>query len=209
MYPALRPILNRGGAGFSMSRAETADVLSGLVRQHQILLNSYDAALRDLADRDLAAALEPEMVTLRTELSKIKELVYSNGGTPPNGTDLDPKTLRIGETDGEIVHALADLERAYRGTLQAEIDRANHQMRTYALIEALHQRTEDRIGILHPIVSRMPRHAARRDAERVPVDAETRVPADIGKTEDHATGTAASQPLIADDPAGRTEDRTA
>lgn len=185
MYPILRPILNRGGAGFSMSRPETVEHFNRILRQHQQLINSYDAALRDLADRDIAATIEPVMNRLRTELAKLRETVLANGGAAPSGIDLDPATVHLGSTDYDILQALSEQERAYRDALQAEIDRPNHQMRSYAIIENNHKGSLARLDVLHPIVTRLPRPDARRTSP-APIDPETGAPADIPQSEHHS-----------------------
>lgn len=157
MYPILRPFLNKGGAGRSMTRAESIDALNPVIHRYAELLMAYEAALRDLSDRDLAGALDGVMSRARTELAKLKESVFALGGTPPNSTDLDPADVRLGRDDAEILHALNERERAYRDALRDAIDLPHHQMRTTAILKNNLTGSEDRLGVLHPMVTRMRR----------------------------------------------------
>lgn len=194
MYPLIQSVMNRGGAGRSMTREESVEAILPLVRQHHNLLHAYDAAIRHLGDRDLAARLNDGMNRARTELAKLKETVFSLAGTPPNGTDLDPD-VRIGRTDAEIIHALDDAERAYRDALTDTLGLAHHQLRTTAILENNVTGSEARLGVLHPIVTRMRKPDARPTrATSVPVDDATETPVDIAHDEHHAG--AMEQPAI-------------
>ncbi len=158
MYNVLKPILNRGGAGYSMTRAESVAAMNPLVEQHGKLILAYDAALRRFADRDLAASLNEGMNRTRTELAKLKETVLSLGGIPPNGVDLDTD-LDLGGTDAEMVHRLDDIERAYREAIQDALDLPHQQLRSTAILENNIKGSEARLGALHPFVTRMRRPA--------------------------------------------------
>ena len=195
MYPLVKSVMNRGGAGRSMTRQESAESLMPLVRQHHNLLHAYGAAIRHLGDRDLAARLNDGMNRARTELSKLKESIFSLAATPPNGTDLDPD-IRLGDTDEEIIYTLDEAERAYRDALHDTVGFAHHQLRTTAILENNLTGSEARIGVLHPIVTRMRRPETHRDshAAHVPVDAATETPIDIVHDEHHAG--VKNQPVI-------------
>lgn len=158
MYPILKPLLKLGGAGRSMTRRETVEAVNPLVRRHAELIHAYDAALRALSDRGIADALGGVMPNLRTDLAKLKETVFSLGGTPPNSTDLDP-AVHLGNDDAEILHTLDDAERGYREALREAIGMPHHQLRTTAILENGLKGSEDRLGVLHPVVTRMRRPA--------------------------------------------------
>lgn len=192
MYPLIQSVMNRGGAGRSMTRAESVDALNPLIRRHHALLHAYDAAIRDLGDRDLAAQLNDGMNRARTELAKLKETVFSLAGDPPNGTDFDPD-VHLGDTDAEIMYALDDAERAYRDALNDTLGMAHQQLRTTAILENNVTGSDARINVLHPIVTRM-----RRPARPVPVDETTATPVDIHPDEHHAG--AMEQPAIHTEP---------
>ncbi len=185
MYNVLKPFLNRGGAGHSMDRRTSADALNPLVTQHGRLILAYDAALRHLEDRDLAAHLNDGMNRLRTELSKLKETVLSLDGSPPNGVRLDPD-LHPGDTDAEIVHRLDDLERAYRDALHDALALPHQQLRTTAILENNLKGSDTRIGVLHPFATRMRRPDERPASRSVPVDRVTDVPVDLAPDAQHA-----------------------
>ncbi|MEP0548423.1 MAG: hypothetical protein ABJF88_15915 [Rhodothermales bacterium] len=194
MYPLVKSVMFRGGAGRSMTREESVDALMPLVRRHHDLLHAYDAAIRHLGDRSLADRLNDVMNRARTELAKLKETIFSLAGTPPNGTDLDPD-VRLGGTDAEIIHALDDAERAYRNALNDTLGLAHHQLRTTAILENNVTGSEARLGVLHPIVTRMRRPDSRSTrATSVPVDDATETPVDLAHDEHHAG--AMKQPAI-------------
>lgn len=162
MYPVIKPILNRGGAGRSMTREESIDALNPVVTRHSQVLLAYDAAIRALSDRSIADALADGMNAARTELGKLKETVFSLGGTPPNGVDLDPNGIHLGTDDAEILHNLDDVERRYRDTLRTTLDLPHQQLRTTAILENNVKGSDARLGILHPFVTRMRRPAVDR-----------------------------------------------
>ena len=165
MYPILRPILNRGGAGRSLNRADTVEMLVPLVSRHQELIFAYDAALRRLADREAAGRIEPVMSRLRNDLMKLRETVFALGGTAPSGVDIDREAVLAGQNDGEILHALHEAERAYRDAINEVLEYPHHQMRTIAILENHRAGSEARLDVLHPMASRTGRRAADK-AER-------------------------------------------
>jgi hypothetical protein len=193
MYPLLRPIFNKGGAGRSMTREESVEAISPLVREHQKLLHAYDAALRTLGDRDLAATINSGMNRARAEHAKLRETIYSLGGDTSNGVDLDPN-MDLGASDAAIVHALDERERAYRDALQRTLKMPHHQMRSIAILENNVAGSNARIETLHPFVTRMrkpERRAEGRPVEPVPTD-DTATPVDLAPDEQHAR----EQPVI-------------
>ena len=58
MFPVLRPILNRGGAGYSISRQETIDRLTPHVQRGLELSRAYARTLPRLDARDAVARLQ-------------------------------------------------------------------------------------------------------------------------------------------------------
>ena len=151
MYPALKPIFNRGGVGDALSRAVSAERLLPLVTQHQRLLKRYDSAVAGLDDAGLAAELQPVLSRARVELSKLKETVFSMAGTPPNGTDLEPLPP-VTATDRQVAEALIDDEQAYVRALDAEL-LLNHQIRTQAVLANNRTGADTRIALLKAVAS--------------------------------------------------------
>ncbi|MEL6612692.1 MAG: hypothetical protein AAFQ53_11405 [Bacteroidota bacterium] len=156
MYPFLRPFLNKGGAGPSLSRAESAERLLPLVERHLDLHNAYEVAIASLDDATLADTLRGLLKRGRVELAKLNETVYSLGGTPPHGVDREMSDYDLGATDAHRVYTLDAYERAYRDALTDEIG-TNHQLRTLAIIENNRRGSEERLTALRASTSRLPR----------------------------------------------------
>jgi bacterioferritin (cytochrome b1) len=159
MYPVLRPLLNKGGAGSYISRAETAERLLPLVEQHNRLLQAYHYALERLQDGAAREHLEALMPGARTHAAKLNETVYSAGGTPPLGTHLGPGETGRGDTDAEMLHHVLDLERDHHGALAEEIDAVHHQERTRAILGHVARGSEARLEALRTLTNRLPRPA--------------------------------------------------
>lgn len=194
MYPLLQPILNRGGAGRSMTREESVEALSPLVREHQKLILAYDAAIRNLDDRDLAARINSGMNRARTELAKLRETIFSLAGNTSNGVDLDPDDVNLGDSDAAIIHALDDRERAYRDALEHTLNLPHQQLRSTAILENGIKGSNARIDTLYPFVTRMPKPESRNEGRPTPPVPEdnTETPVDLHPDEQHAR----EQPVI-------------
>lgn len=179
MYPILRPFLNKGGAGRSLSREDTVEALNPLVVHHAALIDAYDLALRTLADRDAAQEIERVMNRLRTELVKLKESVLASGGVPPNGVGraaIDP----LGNNDADVLRTLAERESAYRGALKDALGYPHHQIRTIAILQNNVTGSTERTAVLRPLADRAPRESRR--SRTAPVDDVTATPTDLEHT---------------------------
>lgn len=159
MFPALRPILNKGGAGRYATREETAERLIPLVRSHHELLLAYDNALANLDDGNALALLDALMPRARTESGKLSETVFSMGATPPNGTDLEPAGSGSRDTDAELLYHVLNLERDYCETLSGEIDAIHHQERTRAILKVVRDGSEARLEVVRSLTNRLPQPA--------------------------------------------------
>ncbi len=184
MYPILRPILNRGGAGRSLSREDTNAALNPLIDAHGRLIIAYHEAIRTLGNRVHAQQIEAVTNRLRTELGKLKETVLANGGVPPNGVGLRDKPIDLGSNDGEILRSLERIEREYRDALREVLDYSHHQIRTIAIVENNVTGSNERIGVLRPLVDRTPSRSSSSSA--APVDESTELPSDLKRTEQSA-----------------------
>lgn len=179
-----RPILNRGGAGKSMSRPETVERFNPLVEQMIGLIMAYDDALGRLPDREAAAQINAFMNDARAQLGKLKETVLANGGVPPSGIDREPGQSDLGRTGDDALHALDKLERDFRDTLVRELDdRLHHTERARSICENLLEGSSARLDALHPLASRARRSGPLHD---VPRDLETHEPVDLQVPERHA-----------------------
>jgi hypothetical protein len=162
MFSALRPFLNKGGAGYSISRAETAERLRPLVERHLDLLQAYAAALprlRTLPGGEAVAALMPY---LRTDLSKLYETVYSLGGDAPTGAERDFEAGAPGG-DADVVRRLLDLEKETGDAARDEIDAVHHQERTRAILKTLAKGAEARTERLRAVAGQVRRGAVHAE----------------------------------------------
>jgi hypothetical protein len=156
MFPLHRPLLNRGGAGYSISRAETAERLRPHVDGGLALLQAYAAVLPRLRDRAGAGRLEALMPYFRTELSKLYESVFSVGGTAPTGAALGFGAGDGAESDGALLRGLIERERAFGNALRDEVDAVHHQERTRAILKAVAAGTDGRLDALRELAGRRP-----------------------------------------------------
>ena len=148
MFPALRPILNKGGAGRYISREESVERLQPIVERQLDLVYLYDAAVSRLADGPAKTRLTGIMPYLRTELSKLYETVFSLGGTAPTGVEREARGVDPGATDDERLGALVDAERAFSEALRHEADEVHHQERTRAILNHNADASASRLDVL-------------------------------------------------------------
>lgn len=190
MYPIFRPLLQKGGAGRSLSRKESAEALIPLVERHGRLIAAYDRAIRTLGDREVAQEVERLTNRLRTELAKLKETVFSLAGTPPNGVGLRDETIDLGDTDRAIIENLHRLEHANVDALKELLNYPHHQIRTIAILKNNVMGSQDRLDVLGPLTER-----ASTDSRAIaaPVDPITEKPADLEHTVE--TADVAEQPV--------------
>ena len=159
MFRVLRPILNKGGAGRYATREESVVRVNPLVRRHHELLQAYDVALANLDDFDVTAQIVALMPRARTESGKLSETVFSMGGTPPNGTDLEPANADSPATDAELLHHVLNLERDYCEAVTNEIDAIHHHERTRAILKVVKDGSEVRQETVRTITNRLPQPA--------------------------------------------------
>lgn len=161
MYPVLRPFLGRGGAGRYISRAESAERLLPLIERGNVLIQRYAHLLEALPEgpaRERIAAIVP---FVRTDVSKLYELVYSLGGTAPTGLEMQTHPL---ERAADPLAAVREAEQAFHDALRDEIDAVHHHERTRGVLASLHgQRVRGsaneggsiaRLGILRSLAAR-------------------------------------------------------
>ena len=151
MFQALRPILNKGGAGRYISRAESAERLVPVAARHLDLLDAY-AGARSVAGDAAAPRLDGLLSLLRTEIGKIYETLFSLGGNAPTGagrTAVPP----AGDTDVERVEALIDAERDFGAALSEESEAVHHQERTRAILMHNAARSGERLDALRALAA--------------------------------------------------------
>jgi hypothetical protein len=152
--PIKEAILGRGWAGKTISRAETVERLNPLLLQFLKLNHYYQAAIRTHSDPAVTAALERVQKTARADVGKLSESILSAGGTPENGTDLEPEDFPLGEDDLEVLHELKDLETDFHEALVHERKEIEHQMRTRGILEALTSNSTERLELLGDLIER-------------------------------------------------------
>ncbi len=150
----LDAILNKGGAGKSLSRPETAEYLVPLVDQHNQLIFAYERAIETLDDRSIAQLLNDLQPRNRSDIQKLDEMVYSNGGSAPNGTDLDPEDFELGNSDAQRLESLFDREQTFRDAVKTEHERRKprrHAFRTLGTLENVLNGSNGRLDTLEEL----------------------------------------------------------
>ena len=144
-------LLNKGWAGKTLSREETAGRLNPVIRSHCALNHSHEYAVRALEDRNAAGKLSTLQRTARMDVGKLSEVVLSAGGVPFNGTEMEPEDFDLGKCDSDIVTGLRNMERDFEKLLHAELD-MEHQMRTRAILEVVLKNTRVRLEYVRKLV---------------------------------------------------------
>ena len=134
MFPSLRPVLNKGGAGRYISRGESVSRLLPVSDRHLDLLQAYDQALATMPQGPGRTQIEAMMPYLRTEVAKISETILSLGGTPDTGVTREPLAPRADASEGDLVQHLLKAETDFEGALRDEVDAVHHQERTRAIL---------------------------------------------------------------------------
>ena len=156
MFPALRPILNKGGAGRYISRQESVERLVPVAQRHLDLLYAYDSAVGALADSPAWLPFhDVALPNLRTEVSKMSETILSLGGTPPSGVDREPALPARGD-DRAVVQRLLDAEKDFGAALRHEADEVHHQERTRAILGHNADASTSRIDLLRGVLANLP-----------------------------------------------------
>lgn len=150
--PFKEAILGRGWAGKTISRSGTVDRLNPLLRQFLKLNHSYQYVIRTHSDSAVTEALERVQKTARADVGKINETILSCGGSPENGTDLEPEDFSLGANDVGMLTQLEDLETEFHEALTHERQEVEHQMRTRGILEALISNSEERLNLIDGLI---------------------------------------------------------
>jgi hypothetical protein len=140
-------LLNKGGAGVSISRSETVERLNPIIRRHIELNHYYDHAIGDAAGRDVSARLEEYQKTARADVGKLAESVYSAGGVAFTGTDLDPDAYRLQGDPDEVLFGLQEQEASLLEALADEL-KVRHHIRTLAILGNVRTNAQARLNYL-------------------------------------------------------------
>lgn len=147
-------LLNRGWAGKTLTRAETVERLNPLIDEFLKLNHNYQSVIRSHNSEAVTEALERVQKTARADIGKLSETVLSCGGTPPNGTDLEPEDFELGDDDLKMLSQLADLETAFNEAVGHERNEVEHQMRTRGILEAVRSNSSERLDLLSDLIQR-------------------------------------------------------
>lgn len=157
MFPALRPILNKGGAGRYISRAESVERLLPIAERHLALHRTYTTTLEALPDGPAKDRVQTMMPYLRTEMAKMSETILSLAGTPPNGVGDRAPAPTPGRSDRQRVEDLLDAEKDFGAALTDEIDAVHHQERTRAILGHNAEASASRAGLLRDLLAALSR----------------------------------------------------
>ena len=160
MFEALRPVLNKGGAGRYISREESAERLVPIAARHLDLLYAYTDALGQIGVGNARARVEAMMPYLRTEVNKVYETILSLGGSAPTGTERSSEgTHTAGRSDAAHVDALLAAERDFGAALSAEAEAVHHQERTRAILNHNAEASSKRLDVLREVAAGLDRRS--------------------------------------------------
>ncbi len=131
-------LLNKGGAGYSLGRFETAERLNTLIEQLTELAGLY--AHSDAAD------VQAQQSALRLDVARLKETVLSLGAIPYNGVARPPEALPREDLDG-----LRRKESLFADALADQL-KLDHQIRTKAVLVNVQRNAQARLETLDEIL---------------------------------------------------------
>ena len=134
-------LLNRGGAGKSLSRAQTAAEMSKLMIRHIELLRTYDALIESIGNDASIENLKALQQDNRADISKLSEIILSSGGVPPR-----EGMLLAGDGADALIKSVNNAERELRSDIEEQLEQKHH-LRTLAIMETLLANTQLRIGL--------------------------------------------------------------
>ena len=123
-------LLQKGWAGRTIDRAETIERINPMIRTMTELMHLYIAATESTTRPELRQAIEESLRTLRMDIGKMCEIVFSCGGVAYSGTELETDDFRLG--DG-LSAAIETKEQELREAIEVQA-KAEHQMRSRAIL---------------------------------------------------------------------------
>ena len=120
--------LQKGWAGRTIDRAQTIERINPMIHTMNELMHLYNAA--EPKNDTLRTGLDESLRTLRMDIGKMCEIVFSCGGVAYNGTDLNPADFRLGD---KLSAAIEKKEEQLTQALSEE-GRIEHQMRSRAIL---------------------------------------------------------------------------
>jgi hypothetical protein len=142
-------LLNKGWAGTTIDRAETVDRINPVIRSLTELMHYYEFAASQSAQMGKETIAQSQR-TLRMDIGKLCETVYSCGGVAYSGTDIEPGSLTL---DGSVPDRLTEHERAFCDLVDAE-GAIEHQIRTRAVLGVARANGEARLAMIRSLAGR-------------------------------------------------------
>jgi len=139
-------ILNRGGAGKSITRHETAAAMSDLVVPLIGIMRTYEHLATLIHDEEAGTRIEVTQNRTRNDIAKLSEIILSTGGVTPRGAD----PVDSSENPDMTIRRLNEAEREFRQALENSL-KLKHHYRTIAVLETLLKNTEERITLVREI----------------------------------------------------------
>ncbi len=139
-------LLNRGGAGKSITRHETAEAMGDLVRPLTSIVRTYELLEGRTGDSGADEKIAASQSRTRSDIAKLSEIILSTGGVTPRQAEPFSSS---DETD-TLIRALNEAERAFRDSLESSL-KMKHHYRTIAVLETLHKNTEERIRLVREL----------------------------------------------------------
>ncbi|MGI9173794.1 MAG: hypothetical protein ACR2GR_00550 [Rhodothermales bacterium] len=150
-------LLNKGGAGVSMTRQDTIDRINPIIEAYVRLNHAYEDTLRRLPNREMVGQLEAFQKIARVDVGKLNETVFSAGGVAYNGTDVEPGSVTLEETenDEDLLSALEDQEAAFQDQIGPEFDlKPGHHIRTQAVLSIIRSNSQSRLDYIRGLTKR-------------------------------------------------------
>ena len=141
-------LLNKGGAGKSITRAQTAAEMSTLMIRHIELLRTYDMLIKSLGEGGAADRLRELQKDNRADIARLSEIILSSGGVPPR-----EGLLLRGDGPTGLIKSVNSAERELRHDIEEQLEQKHH-LRTVAVMEGLLANTERRIGFVQQMAHR-------------------------------------------------------
>jgi len=139
-------LLNRGGAGKSITRNETAEAMGDLVRPLTSIVRTYERLAENVGDDQAAGKIAASQNRTRSDVAKLSEIILSTGGITPR----DAEPLSSSDDPDTLIRALNAAERGFRDSLEESL-KMKHHYRTIAVLETLHKNTEERIRLVREL----------------------------------------------------------
>lgn len=143
----LNKILNKGGAGISLSRQETVDRINPLLKKLIALNHAYRDVIARTPDPEIAGQLQAFLKIARTDVAKMSESIYSAGGRAYTGVDIEPGSVRTADNENELIPSLKDLEKEFVDLMEGEM-KVKHQIHTRAVLSNVYTNALGRLNYL-------------------------------------------------------------